>query len=573
MRTRRKQKRWARQRWTAAVALLAATSLVMGGAAAGAADDPPADDRAPAPAGAAAPRQADLTGDITFSVPSGTFSEAVDVALSTTVADATIRYTTDGTPPTATSTAYDGEPLRLTATTQLRAQPFVDGAATGAMGTALYVASTAGVAQAAHDLPLLVMDAYGAGKPGREYEDVATMIMEPGADGTASVADAPAVASRAGFHLRGQSSSTFAKAPYRLELWDNEDDDADHPVLGMPADSDWVLRGPFTDKSLIREALVYDLGRAMGLAAPRYRFVEVYLNLDDQPMAAADYQGVYMIVETIKINSDRLDLAELEEEDVTPPAVTGGYVFASEWLASEEPTLPCTGPAATCWQDLEVKEPGDLQPEQLEWLTGHVQEFHDALHGETPADPDTGYPAYIDTGSFVDQVILNELSRGMDSYIRSTYFHKDREGPIVAGPLWDFDLTFGVGGYFENQETAGWQFEQTRYPVGNDWYLRLMNIPAFSEQVDARWEELRQGLLSDAALRTRVAELAAPLADAAERNFEKWPNLSSSMVGAFVTPTSETWQEQVDILEEWLTERITWLDGSGWRPDADDQAL
>lgn len=566
MRTRRKQKRWASPRGAAATALLAAAALLVTGTPADATGD-----RAAAPAAATAPQQADLTGDIEFSEPSGTFTEALDVSLSTTVADATIRYTTDGTVPTAESDAYDGEPLHLTATTQLRAQPFVDGAPAGELGTALYVAAEAEAAETAHDLPVLVLDAYGGGKPGREeYQDVAAMLLEPGEDGTVTVTDDPTLSSRAGFRLRGQSSSTFDKAPYRLELWDNEDDDVDLPLLGMPADSDWVLRGPFTDKSLIREALVYDLGREMGLAAPRYRFVEAYINLDGGPVTAEDYQGVYMILETIKITPDRLDLAELDEDDLTPPEVTGGYVFASEWAAAEEPTLPCTGDSDTCWQDLEVKEPDDLEPEQLDWLAGYVQEFHDALHSENPTDPDTGYPAYIDTGSFADQVILNELSREMDSYIRSTYFYKDREEPITAGPLWDYDLTFGVGGYFENQETAGWQFEQTRYPIANDWYQQLMNIPEFTEQVNSRWQELRQGLLSDEALQSRIADLAAPLVNAAERNFEKWPNLSSPFVSAFITPVSETWQEQVDILEEWLLERAAWLDTTSWDPDDDE---
>ena len=111
---------------------------------------------------------------------------------------------------------------------------------------------------------------------------------------------APALGTRAGFKLRGHSSATFPKTPYRVEFWDNENDDADHPVLGMPEDSDWVLRGPYPDKALIREALVYDLGREMGLPAPRYRFVEFYLNTDAAPVGAEDYMGVYMIVETIK---------------------------------------------------------------------------------------------------------------------------------------------------------------------------------------------------------------------------------------------------------------------------------
>lgn len=567
------------------LSLLAAVSIVMTGftGAQGAPAPPPgtaAGHTVPAPhagtttdtattdtatTGTAAGRQQDdLAGDITFSVPSGTFKGELSVSLSTTVGNAQIRYTTDGKPPTASSPAYSGTPLRFTRTTQLRAQAFVGGTATGEPGTALYVARSH---DATHDLPLMVMDAYGAGKPGREYADVATLVMEPQA-GTTSLAAAPTVATRAGFHLRGQSSAMFEKAPYRLELRDNQDDDADLPMLGMPADSDWVLRGPFADKSLIHDAFAYSLGRDMGLQAPRFRFVELYLNLDGQPLGADDYQGVYMLVETIKNAKNRLDLKQLDEDDLTEPAVTGGYIFAFEWFAAEEPTLQCTGTASTCWRDLEVKDPSPLQPEQRTWLTRYVQRFHDALHGPNPSDPQTGYPAYIDVNSFVDKVIIQELTREMDSYIRSTYFHKDRNGKIVAGPLWDFDLTFGTGGYFNNQQIQGWQFEQTRQPAANDWFIRLMDDPAFVQKVNARWRELRQGVLSDSRLAARITELATPLAGAAQRNFQKWPNLTSSMVGPFMTPTAATWQGQVQYMRDWLARRVAWLDSSGWRPSA-----
>jgi hypothetical protein len=500
--------------------------------------------------------QDELTGDITFSVPSGTFQGSVAVALSTAIGGAEIRYTTDGRPPAATSTAYPGRALTLTATTQVRAQAFVNGTATGAPSTAMYVARSF---DAQHDLPLLLLDDYGRGKPGRDYVDAAAMVFET-AGGRTSLAGTPAVASRAGIHLRGQSSATFDKAPYRLELRDNADGDADLPLLGMPADADWVLRGPFSDKSLIREALAYDLGREMGMATPRYRFVELYLNVDAAPLAAADYQGVYMLVETIKNSKERLDLKQLDEDDTTLPKITGGYIFKFEWLAAEEPTLTCTGPAATCWNYLEVADPSPLNPQQKSWLTQHLQQFHDMLHSPRFADPQTGYRTWIDTGSWIDLIILNELSREMDSYLRSTYFYKDREGPIVAGPLWDYDLTFGTGGFFGNEQTAGWQHQQTRSPRANDWFQILLTDPAFQNDLKARWRALRGGLLSDAALNARVDALSAPLTAAAQRNFQRWPNLTSRMVGPFVTDTAPTWAGQVQVMRGWMTRRAAWLD-------------
>jgi hypothetical protein len=153
----------------------------------------------------------------------------------------------------------------------------------------------------------------------------------------------------------------------------------------------------------------------------------------------------------------------------------------------------------------------------------------------------------------------------MDSYLRSTYFHKDREGPIVAGPLWDYDLTFGTGGFFGNEQTAGWQHQQTRSPQANDWFQILLTDPAFQTELKARWQELRRGPLSDAALATRIDALSAPLTGAAQRNFQRWPNLSTRMVGPFITDTSPTWAGQLQVMRSWITRRAAWLDSTaGW---------
>ncbi|NLT56140.1 MAG: spore coat protein CotH [Actinomycetales bacterium] len=516
---------------------------------------------APAESTAADAVTAEQTGDITYSVPSGTFQGEVSVSLGTGIAGAQVRYTTDGRPPGSDSALYTGSPVRLTRTTQLRAQAFVDGAATGEPGTALYVARNVSTG---HDLPVLLMDDYGKGKPGRDtYLDVAVMEFQP-VGGSTSIAESPTMSSRAGFHLRGQSSAMFEKAPYRLELWDNTDDDRDLPLLGMPEDSDWVLRGPFSDKSLIRDAFVYGLGRDMGMQAPRFAFFELYLNLDAQPVGADDYQGVYMLVETIKNSKNRLDLKQLKASDTTLPKISGGYIFKFEWMAAEEPILSCSG--ANCWNYLEVHDPDDLNAEQRAWLTEYLLQFNTMLHGQQLADATNGYPAWIDVPSWVDQMIMHEFTRGMDAYIRSQYFYKDRDTKIFAGPLWDFDLTFGVGGYFNNNQISGWQYQQTRTPATNDWFTVLIRDPAFLNHVRARWQELRRGLLSDTQLQARMNTLSAPLTNAAARNFQRWPNLTTQRIGpGFITSTEPTWQGQLESMRTWMLQRAAWLDStSGW---------
>lgn len=503
---------------------------------------------------------AELRGDLVFTPPSGTFQGSQTVALATGVTDAEIRYTTDGQVPTETSPRYT-EALSLTRTTQVRAQAFVDGRPSGAMGSAVYVARAF---DATHDLPLLVLDAYGGGRPDKtQYKDVAALVMDP-RGGTTGLGRSPAVATRAGFRMRGQSSSHFEKLPYRFEFWDNENGEADYPVLGMPADGDWALRVPFPDKTLMRDAFAYDTGRAMGLGAPRYRFVEVYLNLDDQPMSADDYQGVFLLVETVKRSKDRVDVAKLKVADLTEPEVSGGYIMQFNWGVAEQPTLSCTRVTrqSPCWSDLELLEPNDPQPEQKAWITNYVQRFHDALRGANPSDPETGYPAYIDVDSFVNQIVHNEMSLENDAYSRSTHFFKDRDGKLVVGPLWDYDLAYGTlppsGGGIR---TSGWQYQSGG---ASDWFRQLMRDPAFQAKVAARWQELRQGVLSDEQMTARIDAFAASLSAAAERNFQRWPNLGTAKVGPFNTQVTATWDEQLSILRTFLTQRAAWLDASDW---------
>jgi hypothetical protein len=150
----------------------------------------------------------------------------------------------------------------------------------------------------------------------------------------------------------------------------------------------------------------------------------------------------------------------------------------------------------------------------------------------------------------------------MDAYVRSQYFFKDRDAKISAGPLWDYDLTFDVGGFFDNRNTQGWQHQQSavRNGVNNQWFQRLLTDPAFTAQVVARWKSLRQGLLSDAMVDARINSLTAGLVNGAARNFARWNILTTARVAQFNTPTQSTWQAQVENMRTWMKTRMAWLD-------------
>lgn len=342
--------------------------------------------------------------------------------------------------------------------------------------------------------------------------------------------------------------------------------------------SHWALISPYYDRSLVRNPLVYEIGREIGLSAPRVRFAEVYVNYEARPLAATDYLGVYWITETIKNNSDRLDLKQLEPADTAPELLSGGYIFKFDQAAAEEPKLTCTGspplssgggpfgggagagggtttPKGTCWSDLEVVDPEPLAPPQAAWLTDYIQNFHNALH----ATPIGDYAAYIDIGSFVDYLILNELTRNVDSYVRSAYYNKDRGGLLRAGPLWDYNFSLGVGGMNSLDPMGGWQYRGTRNI--NNWYPKLTSDPAFMERVKGRWNELRLGALSDDAITKHIDALIGPLTNAAERDYAKWHVADILKPNAFVRgPSAPTWQGQVQALRDFVRARSAWMD-------------
>jgi hypothetical protein len=421
---------------------------------------------------------------------------------------------------------------------------------------------------ATHDMPVLVLDSFGkvpsSDVDERDYVDAAVLGFEPVA-GATSLTSPPRLAAHGAFHVRGQSSSRYDKKPYRLELRSADTTDRDCAMFGMPSESDWVLHSPFPDKSLIRNAFVYSLGKEMGLTAPRTALVELYVNSDGQGLDSADYQGVYLLVETIKNQKSRLNLQQLKPADTMLPARAGGYIFKFEWMvANLEQPLPCPSGQSNCWNYVEVVDPKPWVPEQQQYLTEYLQQVVKALHSATPSDPTTGYPAFMDVDSFVNMVIISELTRNLDAYVRSHYMHKDREGKLMAGPLWDYDLIAGVGtsGGTPNLATTGFQHEasQSRIAVTVDWYPLLVKDASFQKLLVARYKQLRQGVLSDAELTARMTKLSTGLAGGAGRNFKKWNNLTTARIGNFQTPTADTWEGQLTAMRTWLTARTAWLD-------------
>lgn len=365
-----------------------------------------------------------------------------------------------------------------------------------------------------------------------------------------------------GIEIRGQSSQTFPKKSYGIELWDENQDGIDFALLGFPKEEDFVFHGPFSDKSLMRNALAYYLAGKSMAYAPRIKFFELIIN--DQ------YQGVYLLTEKIKRDKNRVDIKKLDEEDISGDKLTGGYIFKfdkgdPEEIAWESPYLPFNGANPTRIM-YDTPDYDEMNPEQFEYIKGFVDEFEEVLAGDNFADPQNGYSKYIDEDTFIDYSLINEIGRNVDGYRLSTFFYKDREsidGRLKAGPVWDFNLAFGNVNYCDGARTDGWGWDFNSvcpddFWVIHFWWKRLLQDPKYLAKMTERWQELREGVFSDEKIIFAIDSMQQELAGASERNFDRWEVLDE-----YVWPNNfvgGTYPGEINYLKDWVLERLAWLD-------------
>ena len=122
-----------------------------------------------------------------------------------------------------------------------------------------------------------------------------------------------------GIEIRGESSQFFDKKSYGFETWDSQYNDLDVALIGFPEEEDWILYGPFSDKSLIRNKLIYELSNRMGRYTTKTEFVELTINYE--------YKGLYIFMEKLKRDKNRIDISKLENADIDEELISGGYII------------------------------------------------------------------------------------------------------------------------------------------------------------------------------------------------------------------------------------------------------
>jgi hypothetical protein len=368
-----------------------------------------------------------------------------------------------------------------------------------------------------------------------------------------------------GIETRGQSSTMFPKKSYLIELLTETGADTSTSLLGMPAEEDWVLYAPYSDKTMLRNSLTFHLGGKMGGWQPRNRFCEVYLN--------GEYNGVYVLMENIKRDSNRVDVSKLKPDEVAGDDLTGGYIIKADKTVDIGKDEYFTITPSVHYHNSDnyrftyvYPDYDEIVPEQRNYIRKFLTDAENSLNGESFSDPTSGFRKYFDARSFVDFQIIQELTNNVDGYRFSTFFYKDKNskgGKLHAGPLWDFDLCYGNEDYTDfNLQTDIWLY--TKYPdeYGGrmHWWARLMEDFSYRSAFISRWKGLREGPFSTDSIMTYLDNTINYLGEAVDRNFERWP-----ILGEYVWPNyfiGKTYEDEVDYLKTWVTDRVNWIDAN-----------
>ena len=500
-----------------------------------------------------------FVAEVQFSRDGGLYNESLSVTLATETEDTVIYYTLDGSEPYALGsrfrkgTVYTG-PISVNRTTYLKAVAIKTGWKPSDVTIQAYIFLDLTVGDFSSNLPIAVVDTLGKSISQTAQTLSFTSIIDTSTDGRTRLTDSPDFIGRAGINIRGKSSAGFAKKQYHFETWDEYDQDMDVSILGFPAESDWIIQGPYSDKSLMRNFLSYKWSNDLGRYAVRTRFIEMFLNTDGRGISLSDYVGVYVFMEKIKRGDDRVDIAALEPSDDAEPQISGGYIFKKD-----KPDPGETVFFTSRGLEVRVVEPKvvDITPEQVDWLRNYLIEFESVLYGSSFMDSENGYAKYIDVGSFIDVHILVELTKNIDGFRLSTYMSKDRGGKINMGPAWDYNLSLGNANYLQGWISTGWYYPQLSagdYP----WWRRLFEDPAFRLRYADRWFELRENLLSNDRLISDIYDTATLLNEAQARNFDRW-----RILGSYVWPNwfiAGTYDEEINWMSDWLEQRLNWMD-------------
>lgn len=350
---------------------------------------------------------------------------------------------------------------------------------------------------------------------------------------------------RISIEVRGSTSQQFFdKKPYGLTTLQADNVTNNNvSLLGMPKENDWILNSLAFDQTGLRDVLSYELFERLGQYAARRVYCEVMVN--------GDYKGLYVFMEKIKVDDDRVNIAKMDDSCNNYPEVTGGYITKAD-KANGDPVAWSMEEYGNGWWPSytdfihHYPKPENVTLAQNNYIYGVFTNLATvANRHDTSAS--TGIPSVIDIPSFVDFMLVAEYSSNVDVYSLSTFFHKDRNGKLRAGPVWDYNLTYGYDAFGSRSRYDVWQFNN-QDNNGPKFWRDLFNTDLYRCYLARRWfEQTAPGMpLSYEFVCNRMDEIEALITEAIGRDNQRWHNMTQH----------EQWMGD---MKNWIQLRINWL--------------
>ncbi|MEC8906559.1 MAG: CotH kinase family protein, partial [Verrucomicrobiota bacterium] len=482
------------------------------------------------------------SGPVLISQPGRGFTGNLTLSLSTTSPQAQIRYTTNGSLPTEVSPLYTGSTITLGSSTLLRARSFEEGLTAGPVSESGYIRLSTDAQNFSSDLPVIIMERFSNGGTtaanGKTFTFFAFFEPDP-QTGRTRLNGPYSIGTRGGWKVRGSSSSGFSKKAFSIEAWNELNQNKNISPLGLPEESDFILNARSVyDRSLMRNAFIYELSNQVGRYAVRTKFVELFKDDNGGNLSYSnDYDGVYTFMEKISRDKERVDVERLTGNVSEEPGITGGYILKVDRLDPGDSGLRAGGQTLG-W--VYPKE-DDVSTDQSNWVREYMNEMSSALSTDKFED-------YINTLSWVDHHLLNILTLNADALRLSTFFHKKRNGKLEYGPIWDFDRSMeSTDGRDNNPSTWSGGTSYFTFP----WWGSLFDNENFWQVYIDRYFELREGEFATSNVHSIIDRMATGLNEAQARNFRRWSE----------QPRFGSFQGEVNHLKDWLGTRLDWMDG------------
>ena len=380
-------------------------------------------------------------------------------------------------------------------------------------------------------------------KENKVWASIGILDVKPGT-GERSITEEPDIIETATIKMRGASSYLFDKKQYKIKFYTKQGNGKvkDYGFLGMGEDSEWVLNGPFLDKTLIRNRLFYDLAGEIFEWAPDTRYCELFLN--------GRYQGVYLAVEPVTDGHSRLNLSRY-----------GLLSGETAWLVKRDRVGTEENPIRTYAQMrgkvqnslyIDYPSPKKITDAQRSWIEQDISRLEYCLYGDESGYPLRDYSRYIDVDNFVDYFIFNEVAMNHDAGNLSTYIYKDLRDKMKIA-VWDYNNALDNYQWFK-MSTDEW------YVVNNSWFAQLVKDRDFLNQVVRRYGELRQDVLSKEHIYDLMDGYQKELGDAIERNFAIWGYTFYDSLTNDEEREVHSYEEAIGQLQGTLLERLAFMD-------------